>query len=95
MQFEIEDKGNVDEVLKAIGLEIKVSDRIALGILVDTDNNLTDRWRSISDRLKNANIRAPKALPCAGAIIGKTPRVGVWASPIIDRLARSKISCRK
>lgn len=81
MEFEIKEKGNVDEVLKNIGLEIKVSDRIALGILVDTDNNLTDRWRSVSDRLKNSNIRAPKALPRAGAIIGEAPRVGVWAMP--------------
>lgn len=81
MEFEIAAKGGIDNVLEAVGLEIKVSDRIALGILVDANNNLNDRWRAVSDRLKNVDISAPAALPRAGAIIGKAPRVGVWAMP--------------
>ena len=81
VEFEIVDKGNVDKVLKAIGPEIKVPGRVAVGILVDANNNLNNRWRAVSDRLKNVDIPAPAALPRAGAIIGKTPRVGVWAMP--------------
>jgi len=81
VQFEISAKGGIDNVLKAVGLEIKVSGRVALGILVDANNNLNNRWRAVSDRLKNVDIPAPAALPRAGAIIGEAPRVGVWAMP--------------
>ena len=80
-EFEIDAKGGIDNVLKSIGPEIKVPGRVAVGILVDANNNLNNRWRAVSDRLKKVDIPTPAALPRAGAIIGEAPRVGVWAMP--------------
>ena len=80
-EFDISVKCGIDNVLKAVGPEIKVSGRVAVGILVDADINLHDRWRAVSDRLARVGIDAPEFPPHEGAIIGQAPRVGVWAMP--------------
>ena len=49
--FEIVVKGNDVELLKSISGEIKAEDREAIGILMDTDDDLTSRWHSVRDRL--------------------------------------------
>ena len=81
MRFDIVAKGGIDNVLSSIRPEIKAPGRVAVGILVDANNSLNDRWRAVSDRLKCVGIPAPAALPPDGAIIDKALRVGVWAMP--------------
>ncbi len=52
--FEIEEKGGHDALRQSIYNEVNVSGRRILGILADANDNLDERWRSISDRLRQA-----------------------------------------
>ena len=81
VSFDIRDKGNVYELLKAIEPEIRVSGRAAVGIVADANDDPDARWAAISGRLREAEIEAPKAPSSRGAIIGGAPRVGVWLMP--------------
>ncbi|MCY4637977.1 MAG: hypothetical protein OXG04_26375 [Acidobacteria bacterium] len=58
--FRIQDKGTLGQVLDAIGPELKVSGRRALGILVDANDSLADRWGDLSNRCRAASIDLPR-----------------------------------
>ena len=77
----IVNKDGIGEVLKSISGEIKVSDRLAVGILVDANSDLTDRWKDVRDKIMEANIQVPTNPNLDGTIIEGTPRVGIWLMP--------------
>ena len=80
--FDIQDKGGFDKLLKTISTEIKAPDRMAVGILVDANDNLTDRWRAVSGRLLDAGIEEVPDVPSPdGTIIDTTPCIGIWLMP--------------
>ena len=53
-EFCILDKGGIDNVLSGIGPEIKAEGRKAIGIVLDADDNIEDRWKDVSDKLRGA-----------------------------------------
>lgn len=80
----ISDKNDVDQLLASISAEMKVSDRKAVGILVDANDNPIARWTSIKNRLLKVGITIPEAPDPNGTIIEDTedlPRVGIWMMP--------------
>ena len=80
----IRPKNSVEALLDSIKNEVNVSDREVLGIIVDANNSLNNRWRAIRGRLQNANIDAPVCADPCGTVIEatlRTPRVGVWIMP--------------
>lgn len=82
--FRIEDKGTLGQVLDAIGPELKVSGRKALGVLVDADDSLADRWGDLSNRCRAANIDLPHQPIATGTIPepgNGRPRIGIWLMP--------------
>ena len=79
--FDIVDKEGIDKVLKSISVEIKASDRLAVGILVDANSDLTDRWKDVRDKIMEANIQVPTNPNPDGTIIEGRPRVGIWLMP--------------
>lgn len=79
--FSISDKGNIDKVLDSINPEIKTPGRLAVGILVDANDDLKARWKAITDRLRKANIQAPSSPDPTGTIIECRPRIGIWLMP--------------
>lgn len=79
--FSVEPKGSVEQVLRAIGPEIKVSGRRSVGVLVDANDDLSSRWQAVVDRLARAGIAMPQAAEPAGTVTESTPRVGVWLMP--------------
>lgn len=81
VSFDILDKGGIDKLLEAIEPEIQAPGRVAVGIVADADDHPGRRWQAVSDRLRKAGIEAPDVLPPDGAIMGGTPRVGVWLMP--------------
>ena len=81
VSFDIRDKGNIDNLLKAIEPEIRVPGRAAVGIVVDANGDPVARWAAVSHQLQEAEIEAPQALCPNGAIMGGVPRVGVWLMP--------------
>ena len=61
--------------------EIIAEGRVAVGILIDANDNLQSRWEAVASRLRKAKI-APPAYPTPdGTIIDSIPRVGVWLMP--------------
>ena len=79
--FSIDDKGNIDQVLKSIANEIKAPGRQAVGILADANSNVARRWNDIQNRLREAGINPPQSLDSGGIIIEGKPRIGIWLMP--------------
>lgn len=79
--FKIIDKGGVGELLSALSGEIKAPGREVLGIVLDANNDPGARWKSVSDRLKKADVVLPEAPERAGVVLPGEPRVGVWLMP--------------
>ena len=80
-ELEIIDKKGFPNLKRAIGPEIKVSGRVALGILVDANRDLTQRWQAIAHRLRQAAVEAPMQMAPLGTIVESRPRVGIWLMP--------------
>ena len=81
--FLVIDKGGISNLLRSIPLEIRAEGRVAVGILVDANDDLQSRWHAVRDRLRPAGIQPPASPAPGGTIIavaGK-PRVGVWLMP--------------
>ena len=79
--FTISIKNDVDSLLRSIRGEVLREDRTVVGILVDADDHPLDRWRAITNRLKDANIPSPGSPLQSGTIIQQVPRIGIWMMP--------------
>ena len=79
--FEIRDTGGIDNLLDAIEAETKAAGRQSVGLLVDANSSLDDRWRSLADRLRQVGIEPPQTLDEEGCIIPGRPRLGLWLMP--------------
>ncbi|MDY6938106.1 MAG: DUF3226 domain-containing protein [Cyanobacteriota bacterium] len=80
----IEDYGS-DEFIDAdiISTELKASGLRALGLIVDADDNFSDRWRSIQNACLKSISDFPEKLPDTG-LIHQTQtgiKFGVWVIP--------------
>ena len=80
-RFCILDKEGKDNLLKSVRGEILAEDRIAVGILMDANDDLNARWQAVTSRLRDAGIQTPNAPSLHGTIIESSPRVGVWLMP--------------
>lgn len=84
-KFGILDKEGFPNLKAAIGPETKVSGRVALGILVDANDNPAGRWDEIVHQLRSAGFDPPLDMVSTGTIIisssGGGPRVGIWLMP--------------
>ena len=79
--FSISDKDNITQLLESLALEMKVSGRQAVGILVDANDDVTGRWNAIQNRLRRADIEPPPSPNPDGTIIQAKPRIGIWLMP--------------
>ena len=79
--FCIREKGGRPKLLASIRSEILAEGRIAVGIVVDANNNSQSRWQSIAHKLGTAGITTPAGPDSNGTIIGGQPRVGIWLMP--------------
>ena len=79
--FAIDDKKGFLRLRDAIGPEIKVAGRIALGILVDADDDLDARWEAVGHQLRQAAVDPPTRTSAAGTVVEGKPRVGIWLMP--------------
>ena len=81
LDFDCVDKGGKDGLLRAIPVEMKSSGRLALGMLMDANDDISARWQAVGDRLGGATVKLPKAPTLGGTVISGEPRVGVWLMP--------------
>ena len=88
----------IDNVLKAIPLEVKFGKQKVIGILVDTDDDAERCWYTTAQALEKADLQGkaelPERLDPEGTITYENyqagvPRIGIWIMPIMDILALS------
>jgi len=81
--FSIDEKEGYENLCVSISPELKVPGRRALGILVDADDSIEDRWKSISGLLRGAECDVPNAHSQNGSVFDgpKGIKVGVWIMP--------------
>ena len=79
--FCILDKEGKDNLLKSVRGEILAEDRVAVGILLDANDDLNARWQAVTGRLRDADVQPPDSPAPNGTIIEGSPRVGVWLMP--------------
>lgn len=78
--------GSADQVLKRIDLSarIKQSGLLALGIIVDADQDIAGRWQRVRDIMKDlAFLDVPESLPAGGVIVKNVDglKFGAWIMP--------------
>jgi hypothetical protein len=82
---EIVESNGIENLLKrgVIEAELKSSGLTHLGILVDADDVLENRWEVIRDRCSKAFPNLPKSFPDIGIIFENDVglRLGVWMMP--------------
>ena len=82
--FHIENKDGLDNLLNAIGPEIKAPGREVVGLVVDVNGSFDTRWSDVSRKLQSAGIDVPNKPASAGTFIEaneKSPKVGIWLMP--------------
>ena len=80
-QFRVEERGSVQDLLKAIPFDVKTPGYDAIGFLLDADDYPSNRWDAVLNQLRSAGISAPRTPDPNGTIIsptGNMPRIGVW-----------------
>ncbi len=84
LTFECRGKDGIDNLLRAISLEVKTHGRQTLGIVADANRDIHARWQAIADRLSRAGVQPPDTFDPKGTIVQGKPRVGVWLMPDND-----------
>ena len=81
--FEIRPKGGFSELHASIFNELNEPGRRTLGIVADADDQIDQRWQSISDQLTQAGCQVPKDLANDGSVFAgpSETKVGVWLMP--------------
>ena len=81
--FEIAPKDGAANVVKSIEAEVNVIGRIALGIVVDADQDIETLWHQIATTFDGKfGISLPDAPNADGTIIRDyEPRIGIWIMP--------------
>ena len=70
------------KLIDAIPVRLKSSGIKTLGIVVDADLSLENRWLSLRATLLNSGVCIPESLPESGLIVeGDALKVGVWIMP--------------
>ena len=75
----------VEQLLEAGVIEtyLKQSGILALGVIVDADEDAAARWQSISSRVSGRYLNLPKVIPSNGLVLrGEAgPAFGAWVMP--------------
>lgn len=79
----IASRDGIEEVLRIIPVAAKGSYE-RLGVVLDADSAVADRWHQIRERLRQAGLDAPTVPDPAGTVVGGLrpgSRVGIWLMP--------------
>lgn len=79
------DEKYFENLLADLAVELKGSEVVALGIVVDADLDLKARWQSLANKLKDLKYQDVPNLPEPNGTILKhnedLPKIGVWLMP--------------
>ncbi len=84
VNFDVREMKNLDRLLDTIALEIKAPGREVVGLVIDANDSIDERWDTVMGKLKDIGIFAPNRPNEAGTIIEANenfPKVGIWLMP--------------
>ena len=89
VEFDIKESGSAEELLDDVPTVVKaeLAYADAIGMVIDADTSLADRWKSISSRLGQVGYKGFPPSPEAGSLVMgphadlHLPAVGVWIMP--------------
>ena len=80
--FDVIDCAGIDNLYKSIPVRFKQTDIEVIGIIIDADVNLNDRWTYVKNLLSNLGFKLPENLPNEGLVLSNgNIKVGVWIMP--------------
>lgn len=80
--FDVIDCAGIDNLYKSIPVRFKQTDIEVIGIIIDADVNLNDRWTYVKNLLSNQGFKLPENLPNEGLVLSNgNIKVGVWIMP--------------
>jgi len=81
--FSVIDCKGIDELFEQIPVRFKSSQSIStIGIIIDADTNLKNRWSTLQEILSKLGFNTPKKFPEAGLILKEEKfKIGVWIMP--------------
>lgn len=83
-EFDIKEMGGVDPLLESLEVRLKARSEERLGVLLDADESLDDRWRSICNLVNKQFPANLPARPGAGGTVldlDEAFRFGAWLMP--------------
>ena len=83
-RFVIKDKDGIDNLTGSLLIELRASELKRIGIIVDADTALVERWTSLRSVLKKAGYTDLPNTPLVPGIVvrqGGRPTVGIWLMP--------------
>jgi len=83
--FDVIDCGGIENLFKSISLRFKQTGIKTVGIIIDADIDLNDRWLNVRNLLINQGFNMPENLPNNGLVsINGNVKVGIWIMPSND-----------
>jgi hypothetical protein len=79
--FDVIDSNGIENLIKQIPIRLKQSNLFTLGIVLDADTNIIDRWNSVKTLLSNL-FNIPDNFPNTGLIMtNEKIKIGIWIMP--------------
>ncbi len=81
--FDVEDCKDIDKLMEQIPVRLKGSNIRTLGIIVDADTNIAQRWESLKGHLTNIGYNIPNEFDENGLILEQDnqKKIGIWIMP--------------
>ena len=80
--FDVIDCKGIDKLYKSISLRFRQADIETIGIIIDADTDINERWKTVQKLLSNQGFKMPDELPSDGLILSNGEvKVGVWIMP--------------
>lgn len=80
--FDVVDCVGIEKLIQQIPIRFKQADIQTIGIIVDADTNIQNRWVSIKNILEKQGLEIPEVCPSDGLIVqNEDIKVGIWLMP--------------
>ena len=84
--FDVIDCEGIDKLIEQVPVRFKQSDLNTLGIVIDADTDIKNRWASLHVLLTKQEFTVPEELPLYGLVLegDVNMKVGIWIMPNND-----------
>lgn len=81
--FDVIDCEGISKLFEQVPIRLKQSGINTLGLIIDADIDILDRWNSVRDRFLNYGITIPEVLPKNGLVFRSENQItiGIWIMP--------------